>query len=74
MSDSIEPQLKHMSELLIILNYEVSHERPCKTSLYNSVLSAGLLWRIMALFNKNRIKKIKRMEGREARLRSSGYS
>jgi len=38
MSDSIAPQLKQMSKLLKILNYEVSHELFCKTILYNSVL------------------------------------
>lgn len=56
MSDSIAPQFKQMSELLIILNYEVSHERPCKIGLYISVLRVDLLWRILASFNKNRIK------------------
>jgi hypothetical protein len=56
MSDSIAPQFKQMSELLIILNYEVFQVRPYETSLYNSILNADLLWRILASFNKNAIK------------------
>lgn len=56
MSDSIAPQFKQMSDLLIILNYEVSQERPYETSWYNSILNADLLRRILASFNNNGIK------------------
>jgi hypothetical protein len=56
MSDSIAPQFKKMSELLVIINYEVSYERPCKTSLYNSAFNANFLWRILASFDKIRVK------------------